>query len=153
MRFTFFAWMRNAQNSSSFMKKLVIQTASDTLDSLITSRRAKWDQATVELNVSRSSHTAWVLIRKCGAALKSLAQHHYAVSPNSTVTHLKIVEKAYKDKTSGGEVKKKWRQYEQCMPETEEDFQPFTAYEIERVIKMLKTGSLPVDLITSFLNC
>uniref|UniRef100_H3AFP2 Endonuclease/exonuclease/phosphatase domain-containing protein n=1 Tax=Latimeria chalumnae TaxID=7897 RepID=H3AFP2_LATCH len=107
--------------------------ATHLLDSLNTSRRTRWERATVELNMSRSSCKAWALIRKLG---------HSAItqSPNSIATHLTNVAKADKDKKFEGEVKKKWRQYKQCIPETEEDLQPFTADEIERTIKTLKTG-------------
>uniref|UniRef100_H3ADY9 Reverse transcriptase domain-containing protein n=1 Tax=Latimeria chalumnae TaxID=7897 RepID=H3ADY9_LATCH len=115
--------------------------ATHLLDSLNTSRRTRWEQATAELNMSRSSHKTWALIRKLSAAhIATQAQRHHPVSPNSTATHLIIVAKADKDKKFEGEMKKKWQQYKQCIPETEEDFQPFTTDEIERVIKTLKTG-------------
>uniref|UniRef100_H2ZRZ0 Endonuclease/exonuclease/phosphatase domain-containing protein n=1 Tax=Latimeria chalumnae TaxID=7897 RepID=H2ZRZ0_LATCH len=114
--------------------------ATHLLDSLNAPRRTRWEQATAELNMSRSSRKAWALIRKLGVTQKPPAQRHYPVSPNSIATHLINVAKADKDKMFEGEMKKKWRQYKQCIPETEEDFQPFTSDEIEREIKTLKTG-------------
>uniref|UniRef100_H3AEF4 Endonuclease/exonuclease/phosphatase domain-containing protein n=1 Tax=Latimeria chalumnae TaxID=7897 RepID=H3AEF4_LATCH len=108
------------------------------LDSLNASRRTRTNHVKIQPQSLGTQKIS--TIRKLGAVQKPPAQCRHPVSPNSIATHLINVAKADKDKMFEGEMKNKWRQYKQCIPETEEDFQPFTTDEIERAIKTLKTG-------------
>uniref|UniRef100_H3AA56 Endonuclease/exonuclease/phosphatase domain-containing protein n=1 Tax=Latimeria chalumnae TaxID=7897 RepID=H3AA56_LATCH len=118
------------------------EIANHLLESLNASRRARWEEAPSEMDVSRSSRKAWTLIRKLGAAQNPPYTWQQKVSLNSVATHLTNIAKADKDKTFEESIKKKeWHQYKQFLQlDQDESFQPFSREEIERALKSMKTG-------------